>query len=45
MLQQQQQQGPAHYEMDPRVNNFPGYDYTIIQPQSFVLKIFCAVCC
>jgi hypothetical protein len=34
MLQQQQQ--AAHYEMDPRASNFQQFDYTLIQPQSFV---------
>jgi len=37
MLQQQQ---AAHYEMDPRASNFQQFDYTLIQPQSFVNNPF-----
>jgi hypothetical protein len=36
MLQQQ----AAHYEMDPRTTNYQQFDYTLIQPHSFVKWVF-----
>ncbi|CAF4333884.1 unnamed protein product, partial [Rotaria magnacalcarata] len=37
--QQQQQQQTAHYEIDPRTNNFQPFDYTLIQPHSYAKSL------
>jgi pumilio RNA-binding family len=34
-LMQQQQQQAAHYDLNQPSSNFPAFDYTLIQPQSF----------